>query len=172
MIVDLHCSVNFYRTAKWPSHIYIYIYFYSQIILQHVPSQVTVLYSRMSLPSHSKCKSLHRLTPDSQSIPLPSPSRCHYLVWTLCVLLMEWLVVSGSRWPSYFVTLSFSQLYSLDTEILSSKLSAMNLKIVAVSWNNVLRGFGFLFFVAFRAMPLAKTSSLSFDRRLGVKSEL
>ena len=38
VIVDLWCSVNFYCTAKWFSHIYIYSF--SSIILHHVPSQV------------------------------------------------------------------------------------------------------------------------------------
>ena len=28
IIVGLQCSVNFYCTAKWPSHIYMYIYIY------------------------------------------------------------------------------------------------------------------------------------------------
>ena len=42
-LVDLQGSVNFYWTAKWPSHTYIDIDIdsFSHIILLHVPSQVT-----------------------------------------------------------------------------------------------------------------------------------
>ena len=39
VIVDLQCSVNFYCTAKGPSHAYIYLSF-SPIIRHHVPLQV------------------------------------------------------------------------------------------------------------------------------------
>ena len=55
--------------------VHIYIYSFSHIILCHVPSQVTgyssLCSSRISLPIHSKGKSLHLLTPDSQSLLLP-----------------------------------------------------------------------------------------------------
>lgn len=35
VIADLQCSVNFYFTAEWPSHLYIYSF--PHIILHHVP---------------------------------------------------------------------------------------------------------------------------------------
>ena len=65
-IVDLQCSVNFYCTSKWPSHIYIYLYIYIHIyiyththsflhiILHHVPSQVT-RYSSLCYTAGSHC---------------------------------------------------------------------------------------------------------------------
>ena len=51
---------------------------FSHIILHHAPSLVTrygsLCYTAgISLLIHSKCSSLHLITPDSQSIPLPSP---------------------------------------------------------------------------------------------------
>ena len=54
---------------------YINIHSFSHIIFHHVLAQETipVLYSRISLFIHSKCNSLHLLTPNSQSIPLPPP---------------------------------------------------------------------------------------------------
>ena len=48
-----------------------------------------MLYSRISLLIHSKCNSLHLLTPDSQSIPLPPP-----LPWQLQVLFFAFLCSS------------------------------------------------------------------------------
>ena len=57
---------------------YIYTHSFSHIILHHVPSQV-ISYSSLCytvgshLLIHSKCISLHLLTPNSQSIPLPPP---------------------------------------------------------------------------------------------------
>ena len=60
---------------------YIYTHSFSHIILHHVLLQVIryivpwldieILYSRISLPIHSKCKNFYLLTTDSQSIPLP-----------------------------------------------------------------------------------------------------
>ena len=105
IIVDWQCSVHFCCTAKWPSHVCVYTHTYiyihthtciythihpcSHIILHHVPSQMTGytfpgLYSRISLPIHSKGTSLHLLTPDSQSIPLPPPPPWQPQVYSPC----------------------------------------------------------------------------------------
>ena len=76
-IVDSQCCANFCCTAKWPSHTYIYTCFFfisSPIMLYPKRLYTPVLYSRPSLPIHSKCNSLHLLTPNSQSIPFPLPS--------------------------------------------------------------------------------------------------
>ena len=72
IIVGLPCSVNFYWTARWPGHTYLSTFFFSH----YPPScsilsdkiQFPVLYSRISLLTHSKCNSVHLLAPDSQSI--------------------------------------------------------------------------------------------------------
>ena len=58
IIVVLQCSVNFYCTAKRPSHTYIYIYIcsFSHIILYHVLSQVTS-YSSLCYTAGSQCLS-------------------------------------------------------------------------------------------------------------------
>ena len=73
-------------SAVWQSDPVIYIFFH--IILHHVPSQVIryspLLYSRISLLIHSKCNSLHLLTPNSQSILLPPPSPWQPLVCPPC----------------------------------------------------------------------------------------
>ena len=82
IIVNLQYSVNFYYTAKWPSHTYIcmymHIYSFSHIIFHHVPSQAIrysfLCYTAGSLVYQSKCNSLHLLTSNSQSIPLPPSS--------------------------------------------------------------------------------------------------
>ena len=56
IVVDLQCSVNFCRTAKWPSYTYICIHSFSHIILHHVPSQMT-RYSSLchTAGSHFSC---------------------------------------------------------------------------------------------------------------------
>ena len=58
IIVDLQCSVNFYPTAQWPSHTYIYTHThaFSHIILHHVPSPVTG-WSSMYYAAGSHCLS-------------------------------------------------------------------------------------------------------------------
>ena len=61
-IFDLECFVNFYSTAKWPSHthththIYIYIHSFSYIIFHHVPSQATG-YTSLCYTARSYCLS-------------------------------------------------------------------------------------------------------------------
>ena len=55
---------------------YIYIHCFFSYCLPSLPiprdwTQFPVLYSRTSLPIHSKCNSLHLPTPNSPSIPLP-----------------------------------------------------------------------------------------------------
>ena len=71
--------------AVYPSDPVIYTYIYTPSLtffFSHYPpscsftsDQVSfpVLHSRISLPIHSKCSSLHLLIPNSQSIPLPPP---------------------------------------------------------------------------------------------------
>ena len=75
IIVGLHCSVSFLLYSKdTQSHIHKYIPFLalSSILLHHKWLDIfPVLYSRIPLLSYSKCNSLHLLTPNSQSIPLP-----------------------------------------------------------------------------------------------------
>ena len=74
------CSVNFLPYSKvTQSHVYKYILFLtlSSTIFSHyhiTSDQIyfPVLYSRISLLIHSKCKSFHLLTPDSQSILFPA----------------------------------------------------------------------------------------------------
>ena len=82
----------------------IYIHSFSPIILHHVPSQeFPVLSSRISLLIHSKCGSLHLLTPNSQAIWLtPSPSwwpqacsSCH----KFCFVLFCFFLSIGSFVP-------------------------------------------------------------------------
>ena len=69
---------NFCYRAKQPTFFYMpYMYIHS-FFSYYLPSfsiardliQFPVLYSRTSLLIHSKCNSLHLLTPNSQSIPL------------------------------------------------------------------------------------------------------
>ena len=78
----LQCCINFCCTVKWSSHIYymcvcVYILFliWSSITVYHkwLDIYLPVLYSRTSLLIHSKCNSLHLLSPNSQYIPLPLP---------------------------------------------------------------------------------------------------
>ena len=80
----MFCEFMLYSRVTWSYiyiHIdvcmYIYTHSFSHIILYHVPSQVirhsSLCYTRISLFFHSKCSSLHLLTPYSQSIPLPPP---------------------------------------------------------------------------------------------------
>jgi len=66
--------------------IHVYIFFFSY----YLPScsvtsdriQLPVLYSGTSLLIHSKCNSLHLLTPNSQSIPPPwQPQVCSLRLW-------------------------------------------------------------------------------------------
>ena len=63
-------------------HIYICVYIYIFLLLYYLPPwsisrdwiQFPMLYSRTSLLNHSKCNSLHLLTPNSPPIPpLPLP---------------------------------------------------------------------------------------------------
>ena len=65
---------------------YIYINPFSYIILYYkwLDVHVPVLLSRISLPVHSKCKSFHLLTPDSQSITLPPPPHLQTRVCPTC----------------------------------------------------------------------------------------
>ena len=75
IIVYLQCSVNFCCRTKWPTNIYTHSS--SHIIFYHVLSQVIGYSSSQSyiqqdlFTFHSKCNSLHLLTPNSQSIPHP-----------------------------------------------------------------------------------------------------
>ena len=77
--IDLQCSVNFCCAAKRPSYTYIYTLFFSQ----YPPScSITSdqIYSSLCYKAGSHCPftpnaSFHLLTPDSQSIPLPPPSK-------------------------------------------------------------------------------------------------
>ena len=72
-----------------------YIYIYTFIFLYYLPSwfiprswiQFPVLYSRTSLFIHSKYKSLHLLTPYSQSIPQHPFSLWQLQVFSLCLQL-------------------------------------------------------------------------------------
>ena len=50
-----------------------YIYIHTFPFLYYLPSwSIPVLYNGTSSIIHSKCNSLHLLTPNSQSMPLPS----------------------------------------------------------------------------------------------------
>ena len=85
---NLQCSVNYCCTAKWPSYTYTYTPF---VILSSITFYykwldiVPVLYSRTSLLIHSKCHSLHLLTPNSQSSPLPPPSAWQPQICSPCM---------------------------------------------------------------------------------------
>ena len=76
IIVDLQCSINFCVQQIDPV-IHMNVHFFS-----HYPPlcsitsdqiQFSVLYRSISLLIHSKCSSLHLLTPNSQSISLLPP---------------------------------------------------------------------------------------------------
>ena len=73
--VYLQYCANFCGTAKWPRHTYIYILLILSSITFHHKwlDIIPVLYSRVSLPIHSKCSSFHLLIPTSQSVPLLFP---------------------------------------------------------------------------------------------------
>ena len=43
IIVDLQCSVNFFYTAKWPSHIYVHVYAYT-----HTHTHIHILFLLLS----------------------------------------------------------------------------------------------------------------------------
>ena len=58
IMVDLHCSVNFYYTEMWHSHTYRHSSF-SHIILHHVPSQVTG-HSSLCYTAGSHCLSISK----------------------------------------------------------------------------------------------------------------
>ena len=65
----------FYCTERWPSYTYMYTFFFLTLSCSIISDQTEfpVLHSSISLPIHSKSNSLHLLTPNSQSIPLPLP---------------------------------------------------------------------------------------------------
>ena len=80
IMVDGQCWVDFHCTAKRPSHSYIHTYIYSfshiiphhvHLVIQFIQSFEILLYIKISSIIHSKNKSLHLLTPNSHSIPLP-----------------------------------------------------------------------------------------------------
>lgn len=82
IMVELQCSANFCCTEKWPgythtlAHIYTYIYIHTHtFFFSHYPLSwsITSAIQQIPLPIHFKCDSFHLRTPDSQSIPLPSP---------------------------------------------------------------------------------------------------
>ena len=86
-IIDLQCSFNFCCTAKWPrhTHTHTYIYIYTHIYMYthtHIHSFFHTFFHHVltqkigwgtSLLIQSKCNSFHLPTPNSLSIPLPSP---------------------------------------------------------------------------------------------------
>ena len=81
IILDLQSSIDFYCTAKSPSHTYIYKSIFlklSSIMSPHKWLAIVPCAIQQNLIwlIHSKCNCLRLLTPNSQSIPLPpSPPR-------------------------------------------------------------------------------------------------
>ena len=79
IIVGIQCSVDFYCTAKWPSHTYICIILFlilSSIMFHHKwLDRVPCAVQQDLIAYPLQCNSLHLLTPDSQSTPLPPPRR-------------------------------------------------------------------------------------------------
>ena len=65
---------NFFHCTAWgPSYTYMYTYFFLTLSCSiiRIQTQFSVLHSRISLLIHSKCSSLHLVTPSTQSIPIP-----------------------------------------------------------------------------------------------------
>ena len=64
-----------YCTVRWPSHIYMYTFFFLTLSCSITSHQTSfpVLYSKIPLLIHSKGNSLHILTPNSQSLLLHPP---------------------------------------------------------------------------------------------------
>ena len=134
-----------YCTAKWPSHAYIYTFFFSHyppscsIISDEI--QFPVLHSRISLLIHSKCNSLHLLTPDSQSIPLPlpppwQPQVCSPSPWVSFLWKGSFVPYIRFRYViSYGICLSLSNLLHLVWDFLvSSRLLKMTLLCSFYGW--------------------------------------
>ena len=78
------------------THIYVYIYTHTHILLILFSTMVCprldiVLCAihRTLLSTHSKCNSWHLLTPNSQPIPLPSPSPWQSEVCSPCVWVLD-----------------------------------------------------------------------------------
>ena len=75
----MFCQFSTVQQSDLVTNTHTHIHSFSQIILHHALSQVTRYSSQcytagsLCLSIHSKCNSLHLLTPDSQSISLPPP---------------------------------------------------------------------------------------------------
>ena len=81
-VIHMHTYIHIYVYISIYTHTHTYIYTHTFFSLYYLPLhsitsdwiQSLVLQSSTSLLIHSKCKSLHLLTPNSQSIsPIPQP---------------------------------------------------------------------------------------------------
>ena len=128
-MIDLQCSVNFYHTAKWPSHSYtnththihtqIYTFYFSHyplscIIFHYMWLDIwfPVLYSRISLPVHTKFK-FSSTNPIFPIYPIPSPSSLanmslSYMSMIFSVLSIDLLRHSLDSTYKWYHMVSFS----------------------------------------------------------------
>ena len=135
IIVNLQCSVNYYCTAKWLSHIYIYSF--SDITLHDIPSQGT-RYSSLCYTAGSHCLfipkaivSIYLPQAPSPSHSLPLPLGNHKSVLKVHEFLFRGNFhlchISDSRYKGYHMVLSFSfWLTSLNMRFSSSTHVAAN----------------------------------------------
>ena len=91
-IVDLQCWASFCSTAKWPRHMHIYVLFLivsSNMVYPWRWDIVPVPSGKTSLLIHSKYHSLHLLTPNSPSTPLPPPWQPQVCLLYVCELFLS-----------------------------------------------------------------------------------
>ena len=121
IIAGLQCSFHFSTVQQRDPVTHTYIHFFSHLLLPHAPSCLDIVPSAVQqnlIVHHSKGDSLHLLTPDSQSIPLPPPPPWQPQVCSLS----PWLFYLQLSFSSRVGLLPFSWGESLESWQLMSGL--------------------------------------------------
>ena len=97
-----------------------------------------MLYSRTSLLIHSKCISLHLLTPNSQSIPLPPPAPCPWQlqVCSLCLWICFYFIVSFVPFATTWMQLEVIILSEVSQK---EKDKHYLISLICTVWKNITR---------------------------------